>query len=142
MKTPASLQSILDATNQSRRHIAGLRGDFSSRLAAFRNHRSAQEQAAMEDDFNLVLSAWGIDDTDILPVISALRLRLLIFIAPILACLIALAWSHGWLFLLSLACIAPPCLFGMVTTLWRISILRNRRFIPLCRWLLCFHKRR
>src|SRR5699024_10900805 len=42
---------------------------------------------------------------------------------------------------LSLACIAPPCLLGMVTTLWRISILRHRRFTPLCRWLLQFRKR-
>ena len=73
-------------------------------------------------------------------VISALRLRLPVFAVPMLACLTTAAWSHSPLTFLSLACIAPPCLLGMVTTLWRISILRHRRFTPLCRWLLCFRK--
>ena len=141
MKTPASLQTILDTASLSGRHVAGLRGDFRSRLAAFRRNRTPSEQAALEGDFHLVLAAWGMADADIPGVISALRLRLLVFLAPALACLLAAAWSHSPLAFLSLACIAPPCLLGMVTTLWRISILRNRRFTPLCRWLLWFRKR-
>lgn len=141
MKTPASLQTILDTASLSGRHVAGLRGDFRSRLAAFRRNRAASEQAALEGDFHLVLAAWGMADADIPGVISALRLRLLVFLAPALACLLAATWSHSQLSFLSLACIAPPCLLGMVTTLWRISILRNRRFTPLCHWLLRFRKR-
>ena len=123
MKTPASLQTILDTASLSGRHVAGLRGDFRSRLVAFRLHRSADEQQKLAEDFCLVLAAWGMADADIPGVVSALRLRLLVFLAP------------------ALACIAPPCLLGTVTTLWRISILRNRRFTPLCRWLLRFRKR-
>ena len=141
MKTPASLQTILDTARLSGRHVAGLRGDFRSRMTAFRRHRAAEEQAALEEDFNLVLAAWGMAETDIPGVISALRLRLPVFAVPVLACLITAAWSHSPVSFLSLACIAPPCLLGMVTTLWRISILRHRRFTPLCRWLLRFRKR-
>ena len=141
MKTPATLQTILDTASLSGRHVAGLRGDFHSRMAAFRRNRAASEQAALEEDFHLVLAAWGMADADIPGVVSALRLRLLVFAVPMLACLIMAAWSHSPLSFLSLACIAPPCLLGMVTTLWRISILRNRRFKPLCRWLLRFRKR-
>ena len=141
MKTPASLQTILDTASLSGRHVAGLRGDFRSRMAAFRRNRAASEQAALEGDFDLVLAAWGMADADIPGVVSALRLRLLVFAVPILACLIMEAWSHSPLSFLSLACIAPPCLLGMVTTLWRISLLRHRRFTPLCRWLLRFRKR-
>ena len=141
MKTPASLQTILDTASLSGRHVAGLRGDFHSRMVAFRRNRAASEQAALEEDFKLVLAAWGITEADIPGVISALRLRLLVFLAPALACFAAAAWSHSPLSFLSLACIAPPCLLGMVTTLWRISILRHRRFTPLCRWLLRFRKR-
>ena len=140
MKTPASLQTILDTARLSGRHVTGLRGDFHSRLAVFRRHRAAEEQAALEEDFNLVLAAWGMAETDIPGVISALRLRLLVFLAPALACLITAAWSHSLISLLSLACITPPCLLGVVTTLWRISILQNRHFTPLCRWLLRFRK--
>ena len=141
MKTPVSIQGILDAANSSGRHVAGLRGDFRSRLNAFRRHRSAEDQQELTEDFRHVLAAWGIADADIPGVISALRLRLPVFAVPMLACLITAAWSHSPLSFLSLACVAPPCLLGMVTTLWRISILRNHRFTPLCRWLLRFRKR-
>ena len=141
MKTPASIQGILDAASSSGRHVVGLRGDFRSRLNAFRRYRSAEEQQELTEDFRHVLAAWGIADADIPGVISALRLRLPVFAVPMLACLITAAWSHSPLSFLSLACVAPPCLLGMVTTLWRISILRRRRFTPLCRWLLRFRKR-
>lgn len=141
MKTPAFLQTILDTVRLSGRHVAGLRGDFRSRLDAFRRHRSAEEQRELTVNFHHVLIAWGIADADIPGVITALRLRLLVFAVPMLTCLITAAWSHSLTSFLALACIAPPCLLGIVTTLWRISVLRNRRFTPLCRWLLRFRKR-
>ena len=141
MKTPVSLSSLLAVAGESRQHLAELRSGVRSRLSSFRRNRAASEQAALQEDFKLVLAAWGMTEADIPGVISALRLRLLVFAVPMLACLIATAWSGNRpLSLLSLACIAPPCLLGMVTTLWRISILRNRRFTPLCRWLLRFRK--
>lgn len=141
MKTPAFLQTILDTARLSGRHVAGLRGDFRSRLDAFRRHRSAEEQRKLTVNFHHVLIAWGMADADIPGVITALRLRLLVFAVPMLTCLITAAWSHSLTSFLALACIAPPCLLGIVTTLWRISVLRNRRFTPLCRWLLRFRKR-
>ena len=141
MKTPAFLQTILDTARLSGRHVTGLRGDFRSRLDAFRRHRSAEEQRELTVNFHHVLIAWGIADADIPGVITALRLRLLVFAVPMLTCLITAAWSHSLTSFLALACIAPPCLLGIVTTLWRISVLRNRRFTPLCRWLLGFRKR-
>lgn len=141
MKNPSSLQNILDTASLSGRHVAGLRGDFRSRLNAFRRHRSAEEQQELTEDFRRVLAAWGLADADIPGVITALRLRLLVFLAPMLACLIAAAWRQSLVTWLALACIAPPCLLGMVTTLWRISILKTRRFLPLCRWLPRFRKR-
>ena len=73
MKTPVFIQTILDAASLSGRHVAGLRGDFRSRLAAFRRNRAASEQAALEEDFSLVLAAWGIADADIPGVISLHR---------------------------------------------------------------------
>lgn len=141
MKNPSSLQTILDTASLSGRHVAGLRGDFRSRLNAFRRHRSAEEQQELTEDFRRVLAAWGLADADIPGVITALRLRLVIFAVPMLACFIAAAWSQSLVARLALACIAPPCLLGMVTTLWRISILKTRRFLPLSHWLLRFRKR-
>lgn len=64
MKTPVFIQTILDAASLSGRHVAGLRGDFRSRLAAFRLHRSADEQQKLAEDFRHVLAAWGIADAD------------------------------------------------------------------------------
>ena len=141
MKKPASIQTILDTASSSKRHVAGLRGDFRSRLDSFRRHRSAEEQRELTEDFRHVLAAWGIADADIPGVITALRLRLLVFAVPAAICTIAAFLLRDSTSCLSLACIAPPCLLGMVTTLWRISILRHRSFLPLCRWLLGFRKR-
>lgn len=141
MKTPLSLSSLLAVAGESRQHLTELQSGFRSRLAAFRLHRSTDEQQKLAEDFRHVLAAWGIADADIPGVITALYLRLPVFAVPMLACLITAAWSHSPVSFLSLACVAPPCLLGMVTTLWRISILRHRRFTPLCRWLLRFRKR-
>ena len=141
MKTPVSLSSLLAVAGESRQHLTELRSGFRSRLAAFRRNRAASEQAALEEYLSLVVAAWGNSDPANPGVKSALRLRLPVFAVPMLACLITAAWSHSPVSFLSLACIAPPCLLGMVTTLWRISILRHRRFTPLCRWLLQFRKR-
>lgn len=52
MKTPVSIQGILDAANSSGRHVAGLRGDFRSRLNAFRRHRSARGTAGTDGGFS------------------------------------------------------------------------------------------
>lgn len=95
MKKPDSIQTILDTASSSKRHVAGLRGDFRSRLNAFRRHRSAEEQQELTEDFRHVLAAWGIADADIPGVITALRLRLVVFLAPMAACLIAMAWSQS-----------------------------------------------
>ena len=142
MKKYLSTTAFVTALCESRRQCSLLRNRLCARVAFFRSHRSSQEQHAVAQDFSLLLAAWGIaDDADIPGVISALRLRLPVFAVPMLACLITAAWSHSPVSFLSLACIAPPCLLGMVTTLWRISILRHRRFTPLCRWLLQFRKR-
>lgn len=140
MKPPASLQTILDTASLSGRHVAGLRGDFRSRLSAFKRHRSALEQQELTEDFSRVLAAWGLADADIPGVITALRLRLLVFAAPLLACLIAAAFRRGPAVLLTSAFVAPPCLLGFITTAWRISILQSRRFLPLSHWLLRFRK--
>lgn len=141
MKTPLSLSSLLAVAGESRQHLTELQSGFRSRLAAFRLHRSTDEQQKLAEDFRHVLAAWGIADADIPGVITALYLRLPVLAVPMLACLITAAWSHSPVSFLSLACVTPPCLLGMVTTLWRISILRHRRFTPLCRWLLRFRKR-
>lgn len=141
MKNPAPIQEILDTASLSGRHVAGLRGDFRSRLDAFRRHRSASEQQELAEDFSRVLAAWGLADADIPGVITALRLRLLIFAAPPLACAIAAALRQSPAALLPLVLVAPPCLLGFITTAWRISILKTRRFLPLSHWLLRFRKR-
>ena len=57
MKTPLSLSSLLAVAGESRQHLTELRSGFRSRLAAFRRNRTTSEQAALEEDFSLVLAA-------------------------------------------------------------------------------------
>jgi hypothetical protein len=135
MKT-GSLSSLRSHISQSGKHLSGLRSDLHSRLGHFRHHRSASEQQALTEDFSRVLTAWGIDDAAAIPgVVRALRLRFPLFVAPVLVCAIAAILLQNTVSCLALAFVAPPCLLGIVTTAWRLSILKNRRFLPLFRWL-------
>ena len=133
MKIPSILQKILDTT----RYVVGLRRDLLSRLDTFRLHRSAKEQQGLAENFHHVLAAWGIAaDADIPGVIRVLRLRVPLFIAPVVLCALAAIWQRTMLSVIALCLISLPCLLGILTTLWRISLLRNRRFLPFGRWLL------
>ena len=76
------------------------------------------------------------DDADIPGVIRVLRLRVPLFIAPVVLCALAAIWQRTVLSVIALCLISLPCLLGILTTLWRISLLRNRRFLPFGRWLL------
>lgn len=116
-------------------HLSELRASFHSRLGSFRHHRSASEQQELMENFSRVLEAWGIADADIPSVIRLLRLRLLIFAVPVSACVLTAAFQPNSAAMLVFALIVSPCLLGFVTTLWRIFILKNRRFLPLSRWL-------
>ena len=125
MKKYLSTTAFVTALCESRRQCSLLRSRLCARVAFFRSHRSSQEQHAVAQDFSLLLAAWGIaDDADIPGVIRVLRLRVPLFIAPVVLCALAAIWQRTML-----SVIAP-------TTLWRISLLRNRRFLPFGRWLL------
>lgn len=120
-------------------HLSGLRSDLRSRLGHFRHRRSVSEQGELAEDFNRVLTAWGIDEAAAIPgVVRILRLRFLVFAVPVIVCIIAALLLQTHVSCLALAFVAPPCLLGVVTTVWRISILESRRFLPLSRWLLSF----
>ena len=118
-------------------HLAGLRGILRSRLGLFKNDRSVEQQHELTEDFVRVLAAWGIDDPEEIPgVIKMLRLRYLVFVLPILVCGITAAVMQHFIAYLTLALISAPCLLGILTTSWRVSVLANRSFSPFWRWLL------
>lgn len=137
MKKYLSTTAFVTALCESRRQCSLLRNRLCARVAFFRSHRSSQEQHAVAQDFSLLLAAWGIaDDADIPGVIRVLRLRVPLFIAPVVLCALAAIWQRTMLSVIALCLISLPCLLGILTTLWRISLLRNRRFLSFGRWLL------
>ena len=129
--------NLVSRVSPTGQHLSGLRADLRSRLGHFRRHRSAPEQAMLTEDFSRVLTAWGIDDAAAIPgIITVLRLRLLVFAVPVAVCLIAALLLQSPSSCLALAFVTLPCLLGILTTSWRIAVLKNRRFLPLSRWLL------
>ena len=128
-----TLGSRFSPTNE---HLSDLRAALRTRLESFRCDRSTSEQQELTDDFSRVLTAWGIADAESIPgVIRLLHLRFLVFAVPVLVCVLAAAWRQSLAASLVLCLVAPPCLLGLVTTAWRIDILKNRRFLTLSRWL-------
>lgn len=137
MKSPASVKNVLDAAGSSKVHLTGLHDSLRKRLAHFKRHRSMEDQAAMQEDFCWVLNAWGIDDHAQIPdAILALKLRFPIFAVPILVCILAVFFMPFFITWMTSFLITIPCLLGMITTMWRISILRKHHFQPLSIWIL------
>ena len=117
-------------------HWSELRGEISARFQSFGQGRDSGLQKALEDDFSLLLEAWGIEsEADIPGILRDLRLRCLILAGPVVAALVAVFLTPGFAAYLTLALIALPSLFGLLTNIWRMSILKNRAFLPFHRWL-------
>lgn len=126
----------------SRDHISGIRSDMNARFRKLKTDRSEKLQEALEADFNFVLLSWGISIQEIPSAIRDLRLRLAVFSIPIfLACVLFYQGLDGgaMLFVASLPCLAVG-LTGLLTTCWRLHVLRHRRFLPFHRWLFAFKK--
>ena len=129
--------NIVSRVSPTGQHLSSLRADLRSRLGGFRRHRSVSEQQVLTEDFSMVLAAWGIDhDAEIPGVVLVLRLRFLVFVVPVIVCVAVALLLQTIVSCLALAFISLPCVVGIVTTAWRISVLENRRFLPLSRWLL------
>jgi len=128
--------TIAARLSPTREHWSGLRTDFASRLRHFQDERDAVLQKALERDFTLLLIAWGIEsEADIPGILRDLRLRCLFLALPVSVALVFAFLSPGFPSSLTLILVALPCLFGLLITRWRISILQNRAFTPLSRWL-------
>ena len=131
--------NLVSRLSPSGQHLSALRADVRSRLGGFRRYRSVSEQQMLTEDFRMVLMAWGIDDPAAIPaVVRALRLRFAVFVVPVVVCMVAALWLQTSVSVLALAIVAPPCLLGIVTTAWRISILEHRQFVPFMAWFLFF----
>lgn len=137
MKKPKSIASIFASAKESRSRFANVKNSLFSRLAFFKNDREKEKQAFLESDFVNVLSAWGIMGAENVPgVIFCLRLRLFVLAAlPLLYAVVAISGLTGKS-LLVFSLVAIPCLFGILTTAWRIWILKHSRFMPFSRWLM------
>ncbi len=118
-------------------HITVLKGDLRSRLQWFRANRNSAYQQRLQMDFTQVLSAWGITSQgEIQEAIRALQLRILIFALPVILGSLAAAIAQSLLACLILLLVAVPCLLGILTSYWRMCVLKNRRFLPFWSWLV------
>jgi hypothetical protein len=123
----------------SKAHLQETKAALRSRLDHLHKDREAKHQDALEADFQRVLDAWGIRERDIPRVINTLYIRLAVMFAPaLLACIVFLQPLSRAAMLIAGAPLLLASLVGVLTTLWRISILRNRQFYPFHRALTRF----
>ncbi|MDR2820402.1 MAG: hypothetical protein LBB60_07735 [Desulfovibrio sp.] len=128
--------NISSRLSPTKEHWSGLRSDLNVRLRGFRSNRAASLQDEL-DDFALLLNAWGIESEAAIPgIICDLRLRCLILAIPVVLAALTAVFTQTFAVCLTLAFTTPPCLFGLLTTLWRMSVLEHRAFMPFRRWLL------
>lgn len=129
-------QRIVDLTQPTLDHWDDLSADFKSRRANFFRNRTVS-QDLLEENFPLLLNAWGMSKADIPVVIRTLKVRVVILLLPLF--LAAALAAQGFL-ILSLI-ISAAVIFSVSTTLWRISILKSMRFCAYYRALFGFFKK-
>ena len=125
---------VKNKIQSTRNSLSALHSDCRSRLSAFNLNRSDEDSLALQKNFALVLDRWGIREEQIPHSIRLFQLRILIF-ALFPASLWAASWPLQSMSMLALALIHPPCLLGILSALWRIFVLKHRRFIPFSRWM-------
>ena len=131
--------AVENAVSPSREHISGIRADMDARLRGLRADRDATLQATLEEDFARVCAAWGIPPRDGLAnAIRLLRLRMAVFCVPVaLAAVLFYQRNEGGAISLAASALLLLCAcVGLLTTCWRLTVLRSRRFVPFRRWLL------
>lgn len=128
---------MLEQLQESKAHFQGMRQSIRQRLWVFRENRTNEAQKALSNDFEAVLMAWGIETKTAIPlVICDLWLRCFLFTIPLVVSVFLALFGQNILALLSFILFLLPCLFGVLTSLWRISVLRYRHFMPFSCWLL------
>lgn len=137
MKLPQSVSEIIGNVKMSNNNFQALKATLSSRLSVLRKDRQIQDRSSLEADFNNVLLKWGIHSPEnIEKSIADLLIRLFVLaILPIMYGIFAL-FMQTVNSLIVLGILTVPCLFGIATTIWRIWILKNSRFVPFSRWLM------
>ena len=107
-----------------------------------RETTQAELQVVLEKNFHFLLVAWGISAEKLPDAIRDLRLRLLVFCLPI-AMAIILAYqaiTGGILFLFAALLCFLVGLVGLLTTSWRLYVLKRRQFLPFRCWLVSFFR--
>ncbi len=113
-------------------HWSALKSDFKSRVKKFSYNRTKSESDLAQDNFQLVLNAWGMRSSDIDHVLISLRLRYLLFLLPIIIGIILIFLKYHF----SAVFLTITGIVGILTTAWRISILKNQQFVPFLKWIL------
>ena len=113
--------------------VANNTNALKKRLQDYAKNRDSDSAKGFETDFNTVLKAWGMTENDIPQVLKELKIRMSIFLVPvILAFYLATKGSRIIAITLMISAI-----LGFVTTLWRYNILEKRQFksFPMLGWL-------
>lgn len=138
-KLKERLAKIIAPSNE---HISGIRKDIHRRFQLFNKNRGKDLQVVLEKNFHFLLVAWGISAEKLPDAIRDLRLRLLVFCLPI-AMAIILAYqaiTGGILFLFAALLCFLVGLVGLLTTSWRLYVLKRRQFLPFRCWLVSFFR--
>lgn len=94
---------------------------------------SKQRKEPNPKNFNELLTGWQITEEMIPAILKSLWLRCLIFIMTLII-VGGLLLAQGFIFTTLL--IMPPIFIGLMTSFWRMSLLKNREYISFRDWFM------
>lgn len=126
-------QRIDEMTQPTLDHWSDLNADLQNRRKNFMRNRTVNQEL-LEENFQLLLNAWGMRESDIPHVLKSLRLRIILFFIPLVLAGIMLAQGSY----LAAVIFSLVSIVGILSAYWRISILESRQFQPVHRTLVAF----
>ena len=127
-------EKFSEKVSQSYKHLTDLKSNLDLRVSNFKKDRNAKASEFVQNDFQALLTAWGMTEADIPQVIRSFKIRIYLF--GLLCILGILFVFFGRLFFAF--CFFTTGTIGVATTLWRIDILFNKSFQSFWRWILSF----
>ncbi|MGL4208948.1 MAG: hypothetical protein ACRCTY_06125 [Candidatus Adiutrix sp.] len=102
---------------------------LANRLKALKSFDKTVEPKSFDE----LLESWGTTYEELPNVLLSLKKRCGIFLGVVLV-IGGLLLVQGFIF--STLLVAIPGLIGVVTTVWRIDLVKNKRFVPFKVWFL------
>lgn len=118
---------VLTSSRDFKSTVEENKSALNNRLKALTEGRERGADKGFQENFGLVLKAWGIKKEQLPQVLRDLKIRMVLFLCPTALAFIMLYMKHFYV-----ACLIMLCsIIGFFVTAWRYHVLQTKQYKPI-----------